>query len=73
MNVVDCSRTWTLAAVGVAAALVAGLGLVPVEQVAADSCGAACRNSYNQCRIATKGSSSCESQFTSCMQGCRRK
>ena len=52
---VDCSRTWTLAAMGIAAALVAGLGLVPVEQAAADGCGAACRNAYNQCRIATKG------------------
>jgi len=43
------------------------------ERAVADSCGAACRNAYNQCRIATKGSSSCEAQFTSCMQRCRSK
>lgn len=73
MNVFDSSRSWALAAVAVAAALVAGLGLVPVEKVAADSCGAACRNAYNQCRIQTKGSQSCESQFTRCMQHCRSK
>lgn len=73
MNVVDHSKSWAVVAAGVAAALVAGLGLIPVEKVAADNCGARCRNAYNQCRIATKGSQSCESLFTRCMQGCRGK
>ena len=54
-------------------ALLAGVALLGAQPVAADDCGASCRNSYNQCRIATKGSASCESQFTSCMQHCRSK
>jgi hypothetical protein len=65
--------TWALAAVAVAAAVLAGAGLVTIDRAAADSCAAACRSAYNQCRIATKGSSSCEGQFTSCMQSCRKR
>jgi hypothetical protein len=53
-------------------ALLAGAALLGAQPVAAD-CGGGCRNAYNQCRIATKGSASCESQFTSCMQQCRSR
>lgn len=66
---VDCIRMRVLLAASVLAASM----LAMANQVAADSCGAACRNAYNQCRIATKGAASCESAFTSCMQGCRSK
>ena len=57
----------------VTAAVLAGAGLMSIEPVAADDCAASCRKAYNQCRMDTKGSSSCEGRFTSCMQGCRRK
>jgi hypothetical protein len=54
------------------AALVAG-GLIMSNRVSANQCGASCRNAYNQCRISTKGSPSCEAAFTACMQSCIRK
>jgi hypothetical protein len=65
--------SWTLAALAVAAALLAGFGLASIDKAAANACGAACRNAYNQCRIATKGSSSCEAEYTNCMQHCRKR
>jgi hypothetical protein len=34
------------------------------------ACTSACRAQYNQCRIATKGSPSCDAQFAACMQRC---
>lgn len=34
------------------------------------SCTEICRAQYNQCRIATKGSPSCDAQFAACMQRC---
>jgi hypothetical protein len=67
------SWAWALTAAVIAAAVVVGFGLVSAERAVADGCGAACRNAYNQCRIATKGAQSCEGQFTRCMQRCRRK
>lgn len=36
----------------------------------ANSCQQSCRAAWNQCRIATKGSSSCDAQLQSCMQAC---
>jgi len=65
--------SWALATLAVAAALLAGFGLVSIDRAAANSCGAACRNAYNQCRIATKGSSSCEAEYTNCVQRCRKR
>jgi hypothetical protein len=53
--------------------MLTGAAILGAQPVAADGCGASCRNSYNQCRIATKGSASCEAQFTSCMQHCRSR
>ena len=70
MNVVDRNRMWALV---VAAAVLAGAGLVAAGPADAEGgCAENCRHAYNQCRIQTKGSPSCEGQFTSCMQGCRR-
>lgn len=34
------------------------------------ACTASCRSQYNQCRIATKGASSCDAQFAACMRRC---
>ncbi len=64
---------WALGAVAVAAAVLVGGGVMPVDRAAADGCAAGCRSAYNQCRIATKGSSSCEAAFTRCMQSCRKR
>jgi hypothetical protein len=36
----------------------------------ANSCQQSCRAQWNQCRIATKGSSSCDAQLQACMQAC---
>ncbi|KWT69345.1 hypothetical protein APY04_1428 [Hyphomicrobium sulfonivorans] len=60
------------------AALVIGLVLAldifgsatPAE---AGQCGVSCRNAYNQCRMSTKGSPSCEVAFTRCMQSCIKR
>ena len=34
------------------------------------ACTASCRQQYNQCRISTKGSPSCDAQFAACMRRC---
>lgn len=34
------------------------------------ACTASCRAQYNQCRISTKGSPSCDAQFAACMRRC---
>ena len=38
-----------------------------------NACAASCRSAYNDCRIATKGSASCDAQFQACLQGCVRR
>jgi hypothetical protein len=73
MDVLERRLTWALGALAVAAAVLAGAALFWIEPAAADGCAARCRSAYNQCRILTKGSSSCEGEFTRCMQGCRRR
>ena len=61
---------WALACgVAILAALIA-IGVGSSDRVAAGSCGSGCRSAYNQCRISTKGSASCEIAFTRCMQSC---
>ena len=47
------------------------LGDATVQLAAADQCVQQCRNAHNQCRIATKGSPSCDAQLQSCMDSCR--
>jgi hypothetical protein len=58
-------------------ALVAGLSTAFAIVIAdsrhpaeANSCQQSCRAQWNQCRIATKGSSSCDAQLRACMQSC---
>lgn len=51
----------------------AGAPPSPAQQtvvVAQDSCAASCRAAHSQCRIATKGSPSCDAQLQACMQRC---
>lgn len=38
-----------------------------------NACASACRSAYNDCRIATKGSASCDAQYQACLQGCVRR
>jgi hypothetical protein len=74
MNVIDRRSLWALAAGAVVAALLAGSSLMATAPAEAEGgCGESCRSAYNQCRIATKGSSSCEAAFTSCMQHCIKR
>jgi uncharacterized membrane protein len=72
MDVLERRMSWALAAAALAALLV-GAGIVSINRASANACGAACQKAYNQCRIATKGSPSCEAKYTSCMQRCRQK
>lgn len=39
----------------------------------ANACAAGCRQQHNQCRIATKGSSSCDARLQQCLQSCLRR
>lgn len=66
-------RSLNLALMSVAAMAVLTLTFAASQGASANQCGASCRNAYNQCRISTKGSPSCEAAFTRCMQSCIRK
>jgi hypothetical protein len=51
-------------------ATLVAIGVGSSDRVAAGQCGSSCKAAYNQCRISTKGSGSCEIAFTRCMQSC---
>ncbi len=72
-QVVDSRMTWTLVRAAGCAVLLAGAGLLGTEPASAANCGARCKQAFNQCRISTKGSPSCDKQFTKCMQGCIKR
>lgn len=61
---------WALASALAVAAMLIAIGVGSSDRVVAGSCGAGCKSAYNQCRISTKGSASCEIAFTRCMQSC---
>jgi hypothetical protein len=63
--------TWVPVRWAVCMVLLAGISLLGPESASAASCGAQCKKAFNQCRISTKGSPSCDKQFTKCMQRCR--
>jgi hypothetical protein len=72
------SRGWAVATVAVFALVftaTAGLTTTVIAPAAAQGnvCVAACKSSHNQCRIATKGSTSCDAQLQSCLQSCLKK
>ena len=54
----------------VAAVLLAAACGVPVTVAFANACAQRCYAQHNQCRIATKGSPSCDAQLTSCLRSC---
>ncbi len=35
-----------------------------------NACASSCRSVYNECRISTKGSSSCDAQYQACLRSC---
>lgn len=41
-----------------------------LQFVQGGACTSSCRAQYNQCRISTKGSPSCDAQFAACMRRC---
>jgi len=47
-----------------------GAGAESNRQAGAGGCAAQCRDQHNRCRIATKGSPSCDAQLQACLQGC---
>ena len=49
------------------------LAMALVPRAEANACAAGCRQQHNQCRIQTKGSSSCDAQLQRCLQGCIRR
>lgn len=40
---------------------------------AANECAANCRQQHNQCRISTKGNSSCDARLQQCLQSCMKR
>ncbi|MEO0672445.1 MAG: hypothetical protein AAFZ05_10515 [Pseudomonadota bacterium] len=51
-----------------------GVGLTSnVATVEAQACKSGCLRAYNQCRIATNGSSSCDRRFQNCIRRCLRR
>ena len=64
-------------AFAVAACVAAAVSFVmtasPQVQAQGNACVAVCKSSHNQCRIATKGNASCDSQLQSCLQACIKK
>jgi hypothetical protein len=55
----------------VAAVLLVGAASQPAcVQAQSASCRSICLAQYNQCRIATKGSSSCDRRYQACLQRC---
>lgn len=62
------------AGLATSAAIAAAVSLFAVTSAAADQCVDKCRAANNQCRIATKGTSSaCDSQMQACIDGCRAR
>ncbi|MFZ4808126.1 MAG: hypothetical protein ACOYLQ_12785 [Hyphomicrobiaceae bacterium] len=49
---------------------VAAVVLSALPASANNSCQQSCRAQWNQCRIATKGASSCDAHLQACMQSC---
>ena len=70
-ELVDRANLLALAAGAVAAAFLAVTYFGPAE--AEGGCGGSCAHAYNQCRIETKGSATCEKQYSSCLQSCRNR
>ena len=65
-----------IAAACIVVAFAAKVGMTTVMAPAAaqgNACVAVCKSTHNQCRIAMKGSPSCDEQLQSCLQACLKK
>lgn len=56
-----------------AAALFGMSQIVARDSASANQCASACYSAHNQCRIANRGSPSCDAQLSRCLAGCGRK
>ncbi len=55
----------------VAAAVLSGLpGDTTCVMAQSPSCRATCLQEYNQCRLSTKGSPTCDAHYQTCLQSC---
>ena len=62
---------WIAAIALASTTLLAGLaGESGCATAQSSSCRSICLSQYNQCRITTKGSPSCDAQYQSCLQAC---
>jgi hypothetical protein len=59
-----------LAAALAAAMLVGPGGDIGCVHAQSPTCRSTCLASYNQCRLATKGSPACDAQYQACLQAC---
>ena len=59
-----------IAALALAAALTGSAVDSTCALAQSSSCRSTCLAQYNQCRISTKGSPSCDAQLQSCLQSC---
>jgi hypothetical protein len=55
------------------AALLGVSQFVVDDTASANQCASACYAAHNQCRVASKGSPSCDAQLSRCLAGCGRK
>jgi hypothetical protein len=69
-DVLARKSNWALIGALAVVALLAAIGIGSIDRVSANQCGAGCKDAYNQCRMSSKGSPSCEIAFTRCMQSC---
>ena len=59
-----------LAVLAMTAALAGLTGDTTCGLANAPSCRTSCLQEYNQCRLSTKGSPACDSQYQVCLQSC---
>jgi hypothetical protein len=71
-SIAVCAGLAGFAAIAVLSALFADAG-TSCALAQNNACASACRAAHNDCRIATKGSASCDTQFQACLQDCRKR
>lgn len=59
-----------MAALAACAGLVGLTGDTTCGMAQSPSCRASCLAQYNECRLSTKGSPICDTQYQSCLQSC---
>ena len=66
-------RGWAAVAGVLVASLAALCVVAPAGPAEANQCAAACYAQHNQCRMATKGSPTCDAALTQCLRACAGK